>query len=235
MSELEPAVDELLELWRQGGLTVTWLNHFTAQRADADALRRIRAIGVDGTLLQLLLGRGAPARTSADLLLPALLTRAEAADARLAIVGGKDGRADAAAARLGGRVVYTADGYEGLSALRADPSGLVAASPDIVLLGLGAGLQDIVALEVAAVLPLAAVFTVGGWLDQLAASENYFPSWAHKLRLGWAWRLAREPRRLLRRYTVDAAGALAGRSAIRRMLSDAAAPGPRFLTGRDSR
>jgi exopolysaccharide biosynthesis WecB/TagA/CpsF family protein len=232
LSEIDRPVDELLALWKHGGVTVTWLNHFTVQHADPEALRRIRAIGIDGTLLQLLIGRTAPARTSADLLLPELLERNETARSRIAVVGGAPGRADAAAARLGERVVFTADGYDDLASLRRDPGPLVASAPDIVLLGLGAGLQDVVALEVAAVLPAAAVFTVGGWLDQLAMAESYFPAWVHALRLGWAWRLAHEPRRLLRRYTVDAVRAVRRRKRIRVQILELTHPGARFLQGR---
>jgi exopolysaccharide biosynthesis WecB/TagA/CpsF family protein len=232
LSEIERAVDEVLELWGRGGLTVTWLNHFTAQHAEAATLRHIDAIGIDGTLLQLLLGRNAPARTSADLLLPVLLARDATADARIALIGGRPGRAAAAASRLGERVVVAADGYAELARLREDPSPLAAEAPDIVLLGLGAGLQDAVALELADVLPRAAIFTVGGWLDQLAAAETYFPRWVHALRLGWAWRLVHEPRRLLRRYTVDALEAARRRQAIRALLADTTRPGGLFLRGR---
>ena len=54
------------------GTVVTWLNHWSIQHADWEALSRVHCIGVDGTLLQLLLRRaGYPlGRTSADLVLP---------------------------------------------------------------------------------------------------------------------------------------------------------------------
>jgi hypothetical protein len=50
--------------------------------------------------------------------------------------------------------------------------------------------------------------TCGGFLDQILQS-NYYPAWAYPLRLNWLVRLAREPRRLWRRYTVEAVVALA--------------------------
>jgi Glycosyl transferase WecG/TagA/CpsF family len=52
------------------------------------------------------------------------------------------------------------------------------------------------------------IFTAGGWLDQLADRPQYFPPLVHQLRLGWLLRIIREPRRLVRRYTLDAVSAL---------------------------
>ncbi len=47
--------------------------------------------------------------------------------------------------------------------------------------------------------------TAGGWIDQYArAADDYFPDWVHAARLGWAWRIAHEPKRLTKRYTVEA-------------------------------
>ena len=53
--------------------------------------------------------------------------------------------------------------------------------------------------------PEASVCTAGGWIDQYAhAADDYFPNWVHAARLGWAWRIAHEPKRLTKRYTVEA-------------------------------
>ena len=46
-------------------------------------------------------------------------------------------------------------------------------------------------------------FTCGGFLDQLAESQHYYPAWIDKADLRWLYRLCKEPRRLLRRYTLD--------------------------------
>ena len=49
------------------------------------------------------------------------------------------------------------------------------------------------------------VCVAGGWIDQYAkAAEDYFPDWVHNARLGWAWRIAHEPKRLTKRYTIEA-------------------------------
>jgi exopolysaccharide biosynthesis WecB/TagA/CpsF family protein len=82
--------------------------------------------------------------------------------------------------------------------------------PDMVLVGLGAGLQEQVLLEAASAMPRGYALTCGGFLDQVL-HPGYYPGWAYPLRLNWLVRLAREPRRLWRRYTVGALLAVARR------------------------
>jgi exopolysaccharide biosynthesis WecB/TagA/CpsF family protein len=207
---------------RRGGVTATWLNHYTARNADWAALHDVDFIGVDGTLLQILLARSGVniQRTSADLALPEFLGRESMRGARAALIGGTSGVAEKAGSRLSQELVFISDGFEGLATLRENPAALVSADPEIVLIGVGAGLQDRVAVEIGRWLPNAAVFTVGGWLDQLAAKPQYFPPLVHRLRLGWLWRLAHEPRRLIRRYTLDALLALAARRELTGRLSE---------------
>lgn len=47
-------------------------------------------------------------------------------------------------------------------------------------------------------------FTCGGYLDQLVAAQggDYYPAWMNRLNLRWVYRIAREPRRLTKRYAV---------------------------------
>ncbi len=190
------------------GTVVTWLNHWSLQHADFEALGGMDLIGIDGTLLQLALRHHGHAvgRTSADLVLPHVIAALPHGSA-VVLVGAAPGVAERAAARLTrpGLTLHTFDGFADLVALRRRPEALAALEPDLVVVGLGAALQDQVALEFHAALPGVSVCTAGGWLDQLAASAQYFPTWVHRARLGWAWRIAHEPRRLLRRYTLDAA------------------------------
>ena len=46
------------------------------------------------------------------------------------------------------------------------------------------------------------IITGGSYLDHLAERVYWYPRWMNKLPLAWAYRLAREPRRLWRRYTL---------------------------------
>lgn len=189
-----------------GGVVVTWLNHWSIQHANWTALGKVHHIGIDGTLLQLLLSRSglAVGRTSADLVLPVLFRDVLPAGTPIALIGAAPGVAARAAARIAGHEVATFDGYEDLKALRLDTAQLREFGPKVIVLGLGAGLQDEVAAELHTQFPEAIICTAGGFIDQLAKDEQYFPPWVHKYRLGWAWRIAHEPRRLLRRYTLDA-------------------------------
>lgn len=189
------------------GTSVTWLNHWSAMRADWNAISQSDFVGVDGTLLQLILGFSGVrvGRSSADLAIPRYLSLRPTA--RIALIGGGGGVALRAAAKLHG-VVFVADGYKQLEQVRRAPQELISAAPDVVVLGLGAGLQDAVAAELSSALPQSTIFTAGGWLDQLSESEQYFPPIVHSLRLGWLWRIIHEPRRLIGRYTIDAVKAV---------------------------
>ena len=198
---------------------VTWLNHYSAGvafRTDADAVAAMDVVGVDGILLKAVLGH--PARTSADLVVPALL-RSDERIVRILAIGGDGDRGEALARAFGelaGRPVdvVSVDGYGGL------PRGehlrrLVAdVAPQLVLVGLGAGLQERVALECADAMTSGYALTCGGFCDQVL-QPRYYPAWAYPLRLNWLVRLAREPRRLWRRYTVDAVRALRERKRLR--------------------
>ncbi|GAB2501480.1 UDP-Gal:alpha-D-GlcNAc-diphosphoundecaprenol beta-1,4-galactosyltransferase [Corynebacterium atrinae] len=193
------------------GTVATWLNHWSIQHADWGALSQVSCIGIDGTLLQLLMRRAGYdlGRTSADLVLPILFRDVLPADSAIALIGAAPGVAAKAAARLGTRHRVRAwDGYEQLSSLRFNPEELEEFSPDVIVLGLGAGLQDEVAVEFHRRFPEAVICTSGGWIDQFSRKEQYFPAWVHKFRLGWLWRILHEPRRLLRRYTIDAVSIL---------------------------
>jgi hypothetical protein len=91
---------------------------------------------------------------------------------------------------------------------------VLTSQPDIVIVGMGAPRQEIVAQQIAKMLRRGLVFTCGGFLDQIRQG-NYYPAWAYPLRLNWAVRLVREPKRLWRRYTVQALSALRIRRRLR--------------------
>jgi exopolysaccharide biosynthesis WecB/TagA/CpsF family protein len=113
--------------------------------------------------------------------------------------------------------VLRRDGYAERPTAAELRNDLRAARVQIAILGLGAPLQDHYAL--AATSPGVLVVTCGGWLDQFAGDESYYPAWAYPLRLNWLVRLAREPRRLWRRYTVDAVRALLARAELIRYIT----------------
>lgn len=201
------------------GGTATWLNHYSAIQSLRGGVRlhRFDHLGVDGILLCRLLGSPVP-RTSADLVLPLLLEHP--VPLRIALIGSTAETLEAVATKIeasGHRVVLRRDGYAGLPTTAKLRTELRAARVQVAVLGLGAPLQDHYAL--AATGPGVLVVTCGGWLDQFAGDETYYPAWAYPLRLNWLVRLAREPRRLWRRYTVDAVRALLARAELIRYVT----------------
>lgn len=51
-------------------------------------------------------------------------------------------------------------------------------------------------------LPIGAAISVGAALDTQAGLRQRAPKWTHRIGLEWLYRLAREPRRLWRRYLI---------------------------------
>lgn len=200
------AVVELAKAMVKPGTVVTWLNHWSIQHADWDALAETTSIGFDGTLLQIVLNRNGYSigRTSADLVLPVLFQNVLEAGKNIVLIGAAPGVAERAAQRITGHTVHAFNGFDDLAEIRDNPRHIGITAPDVIILGLGAPLQDEVAIEMHQAFPNAIICTAGGWIDQFAKNEQYFPPWMHRFRLGWAWRIAHEPRRLLRRYTIDA-------------------------------
>lgn len=182
----------------------TWLNHHSALVADWDAVAQADEVGVDGTFLQLMLRlQGASvARSSADLDLPAILRQRHREGRTMAFVGGGPGIAKAAAERFPG-VVLAVDGFDGVADHPRLVQRLRVSGASVIVLGMGSPAQDRIAIRLRDDLPGVEIYTAGGWFDQLAHAENYFPPMVHALRLGWLWRLCHEPRRLAGRYTIE--------------------------------
>lgn len=127
---------------------------------------------------------------------------------RFYLLGGRPGVAVAAAEVLrrehGQVVVGVCDGYEGRArAGAALPGRIDAAAPDILLVALGNPLQERWIVEHAGGLRVPLVLGVGALLDFLSGEARRAPGWVRRWRMEWLYRLAHEPRRLLRRYSLD--------------------------------
>ncbi|MCA0144888.1 WecB/TagA/CpsF family glycosyltransferase [Blastococcus sp. LR1] len=197
---------------------MTWLNHYSALVAETTVgvdLANFDVVGTDGKLLQWLVG--AERRTSADLVVPLVLE--ELRLPRVALIGGTPQSVAAAAHALQSRsrIVGAMDGFDGLLRGGQLNAWLEERAPQLVLVGLGAGLQELVAQEVASASAETVVLTCGGYLDQVSQAA-YYPAWAYPLRLNWFVRLVREPRRLWRRYTIWAVRAVLRRGELRSMI-----------------
>jgi len=129
---------------------------------------------------------------------------------RFFLLGGQPGVADAAAQTLrerhGQQVVGTCDGYGGRQRAGAALPALINDSgADVLLVAFGNPLQEQWMLDHAAQLQVPLVFGVGALLDFLSGNARRAPDWVRKHRLEWLYRLSREPRRLLKRYSWDLA------------------------------
>ena len=217
---------KLAEHWTSGGVTsVTWLNHHSALKLGLPGIASLAPmtyIGIDGLLLLNLVGGQSHDRSSADQVVPRLLSLLRGA--RVALVGTDRASLERASEVVTHEllaedsvIVDTRDGFDGLPAIADIRAWLRHYRPDVVIVGLGAGLQEPWALEVCAHLSSGLVITCGALLDQLR-QPGYYPRWAYPLKLNWAVRLAREPRRLWRRYSVEALYAVRHRRALRREI-----------------
>lgn len=105
------------------------------------------------------------------------------------------------------------DGYVRDDAAVADAAAR--AHADVVLVGLGNPLQErwIAANAGRAGAPL--VLGVGAYFDFVSGRVARAPAWVRGLRFEWMYRLALEPKRLWRRYTVDVVAYFAAVGALR--------------------
>lgn len=96
-------------------------------------------------------------------------------------------------------------GYlDGYSTSWPEAARIVAeARPDVVLVALGNPLQELWIAKYGAELDAGAVLGVGAFFDFVAGRVPRAPAWMRSCKLEWSYRFLREPRRMLRRYTVD--------------------------------
>ncbi len=80
---------------------------------------------------------------------------------------------------------------------------LRAAAPNILLVGMGMPLQEHWLVENLGELPNCVIITVGGIMGFLGGDRKTPPRWMGRLGIEWLFRVATEPRRLTRRYTVE--------------------------------
>lgn len=149
-----------------------------------------------------------PAVNGTDLF-PLVMTRLEAAGARIYLLGGRDGVADLAARAIerdfpGVEVVGARHGYFTAEEASSICAGIVAADPDLVLVGLGFGLQERFALEHRSALEGPLLWMVGGLFDFVSGVTPRAPGPLRRANLEWLYRLALEPRRMLWRNAVAA-------------------------------
>lgn len=127
---------------------------------------------------------------------------------KIYLLGGMPGVAEKAAeilqSDLGHEVVGCTDGYAKLESAnlhkRINQSGA-----EIVLVAMGNPIQEDWIRANADALDATLLVGVGALFDFLSGNARRAPLWVQKIRFEWLFRLSLEPKRLLRRYTVDIA------------------------------
>jgi N-acetylglucosaminyldiphosphoundecaprenol N-acetyl-beta-D-mannosaminyltransferase len=138
-------------------------------------------------------------------LYPPVLATLQEAGASLFVVGAKPGVAERAVARMraafpGVDFLAARDGYRDWAELERE---ILDRRPTVVLCGMGAPHQERFMLRLKAAGYAGVMISCGGFLDQLAEAERYYPAWIDRHDLRWLYRVYKEPRRLWRRYAVD--------------------------------
>jgi N-acetylglucosaminyldiphosphoundecaprenol N-acetyl-beta-D-mannosaminyltransferase len=78
-----------------------------------------------------------------------------------------------------------------------------AARPDVLWVGIPTPMQQEFVTNNRDRIAAPVVITGGSYLDHLAHGLGWYPTWTYALRANWLWRLALEPRRLWRRYSLE--------------------------------
>lgn len=186
---------------------ITFANRSSTLHA---ALRRFHVIN-DGVGMQLAClarhGEKFPENLNGTDLVPYLLKNASS-PVRVFLFGAKpksvEGAAKALSAYPGVEVCGFRDGYSCWD----DMPGLVKeindSNPDVVLVGLGNPFQELWIARYGSELKAPVTMAVGALFDFLSGTATRAPSLLRRARLEWLHRLVHEPKRLWRRYTVDA-------------------------------
>ena len=108
-----------------------------------------------------------------------------------------------AARELGQEVVDWCDGYAGMRDNDALIERINRSEAEVLLVALGNPLQEEWILRNREALNAGLVAGVGALFDFWAGDKLRAPRFVRSLRMEWLFRLCQEPRRLLRRYTID--------------------------------
>ena len=171
----------------------------------ADTLIANDGIGMDLASM-LLFRRRFTANLNGTDFTPRLL-RSVTAPTRVFLIGSTSFAVDEAARQWSSlpriEIVGTLDGFDDLRDDDAVVERLRRAQPDVLLLALGNPHQERWIVSHRGRLDIPLVVGVGALFDFVSGRATRAPSWMQRMHLEWLHRLAREPRRLLKRYSVD--------------------------------
>lgn len=129
------------------------------------------------------------------------------AQSKVVLIGAKPGVAkrtgEFIARTMSCQVLATFDGYDDMRDTAALITRVNALKPDVVLVALGNPRQERWMLEYGQQLEAPLIVGVGALFDFLSKTVKRAPMWVRRLKLEWFYRLCLEPKRLLKRYTID--------------------------------
>lgn len=198
-----PNVDHIVMLQHHAGLIAAY--------QDAGM---ILADGIPVLWSSRFLGQPLPERVAGSDLVPALFAAAEAQQPlRVYLLGAAPGVADRAADNIRRRwpAVEIAGTYSPPLGFDRNPQEneailqkVAAATPDVLVVGLGAPKQELWVHKYRQRLSCKVALCVGATIDFLAGERRRAPLWMQDAGLEWLYRVASEPRRLAARYARDA-------------------------------
>ena len=152
-------------------------------------------------------GRGFPANLNGTDFLPVVFGRLER-PTRVYLLGATEGVAAEAGAKFAAvfpnvDIVGARDGYFPAGEEAGIVAEVAAARPDMLLVALGNPRQEMFINRNFDAFGVRVAFGVGALFDFTAGRARRAPEWARAARVEWLYRLAQEPARLLRRYTVE--------------------------------
>ncbi len=157
-----------------------------------------------------LFGRPLRERVAGSDLFWPLMAEAKARGWGVYLLGGAEGAAAEAAARLsaqGIRIVGAEGPRIGLEVPAPDEAEVLAriaaAAPELLVVGLGAPKQELFIARNREALGGAVALGLGATIDFAAGRVPRAPRWMASSGLEWLYRLSREPKRLWRRYLVE--------------------------------
>lgn len=212
---LAQAVGRVEELWRTEGHQVVTANPemvMVARESSERGLALRRAIegsslvvadGIGVVLASRLLGTPLPERVPGIELSDRVLACAARQGKRVFLLGGRPGVARHAAERLAQRhpgldVAGVRHGYFGNDDNALVVQEIARSGAELMLVGLGVPRQELWIAEYMAATGVRVAIGVGGALDVFAGRVPRAPVAFRRLGLEWAYRLAREPRRIVR-------------------------------------
>ncbi len=211
---LAEAVDEVLRPAPRGKqvsfINVDCVNKSCSDREYREILRNSELRLADGIGLRIagrILGSEIRQNVNGTDLFPVLCERMAAEGLSMFLLGGMPGVAASVAERIGAqfpllKIAGVRDGYFRREDEESIVESINASVADVLLVAMGAPLQEKWIARNREKLQVRAALGVGGLFDFYSGRILRAPQWLRELGLEWTWRLIQEPGRMWRRYLV---------------------------------